>query len=338
MAVTLKDISKQVGVSISTVSRVISGDHTRPIKKETEDRIWEIVGKLGYVKGGKSRTTARGNCKIGCILNSKYEKYNDPFFSRLFTSIENELKKYDYTIDFANVYTYDELTDITTFNGIITNGKVEGLILLSEIPIETVRKFKQRMQNIVCITDMYDYMENEVDCIGIDSRKAIMDVVDYLVDKGHRDIAFFNGNYENYLNEGIRVKSYRQGLIQNGIQIKENIILKGNYDFKDGYHMMETLWDKVKVTAVIAVNDKMALGALSYLNNLDIKVPDEVAVVGFDDIDMARYSNPPLTTIHLPVEELGRMAVITYMHRKNNELGVPLTVMLPCSLVKRNTA
>ena len=346
----LKDVAKISGVAISTASRILNGDSSRTIKPETAKKVIEAAKAIGYVKSTikPARNSSKGESgKNVCIMNSIYENFSDPFFSKLLVAIKNEFRQSGLELDFA--YTYDDLSRLGSFQGLFSNNLIGSLILLCNMPSDALKKLKTKVSNIICISDLYDIINYEVDCIGYDSKEAIAQCVDFLAAKGHKDILFITGDYNNTLIQDndfgidltpppdIRKEGYIKGLERNSLKLHNSLIQIGFWDYESSYSIIENVYGKIPFSAVIAANDKMALGAMNCLIHKGLNIPQDIAVIGFDDIELAQYTNPPLTTVHVPIEELGRMAVQKVLYNKQSTTPQISKTIIPCSLTIRQS-
>lgn len=351
MAVKLGDIAKKAGVSLTTISRVINLDKNLSVSKETEEKIWKFVHELGY-KTNKSKTASESMKtskikNIGYILTRAKETFEDTFFIKIIYGIEQELIAQRHNLGFANT-AYD-LEDPVMLNNILNSG-CDGVIFIGSVPENLYNLLVSRIPSCVSI---FAIPENKpIDCITVDFEKYSYMIVDKMIQMGHTNIAFIGGaSYFHspeeteaggfYNHEG-RYCGYLKALLVNGININHNIIKDGNWDIEIAYmKMVEILDGNIKVTAVFAASDRMAIGAMRAIQERGWSIPADISLAGFDDIEISKYLNPPLTTVYYPKEEMGRIAVkllLESIHNIDNRVDdIQRTVLLPSSIVTRDS-
>jgi LacI family transcriptional regulator len=298
MAVTQREIAAKAGVSVSTVSRILNGIGTRTVSRDTEKRVWEIARSLEYVKRYPTRGSTPAKRRIACILNSYYEKYDDPFFSRIIIGIEEALEPTDMSVDLS--YDRDDLINPGRFGELMSDASIVGTIILSAPPDPVVKILGSSVPNIVCISEDYDEAGRVVDCVGYEFRSALCNLAALLTQQGRKRILYISGRRD--LGMDLRLKQFRSCMELHGVHVPDSMVFRGIWDFNSGERIIEDIGRSLEYDAVFAENDKMALGVLKALHGKGIRVPDDIAVVGFDNIAVSEYSNPPLTTIDVPKE------------------------------------
>jgi LacI family transcriptional regulator len=354
MAVKLGDIAKKAGVSLTTASRVINGDKYISVSKETEEKIWKYVDELGY-KRNKTKAPSQGNKpkrnqrvkNIGYILTRSREEFEDTFFSKIIHGIEQELLANRHNLIFA--YTATDLEDPVILNSIL-NSACDGLIFIGSIPISFYNIITSRIINCMQIFEMP--IENPINCITVDFEKYAYLIVRKMIQMGHRNIAFIGGFGYSFTSEEVgdglffnheaRMQGYLKALIDNNIDINKNIIKDAGWDIEAAYKKMaEILCSGEKITAVFCSSDRMAIGAMKAIHEKGLNIPNDISMAGFDDIEIARYLNPPLTTVSYPKEEIGRIAVkylIEYSNfTKTNDESYPRTIIFPSNIMIRDS-
>lgn len=336
MKVTLKDIAQKAGVSIATVSRVINDDKNNPVSEKTQKIVWKIVKEMGYREDNNS-TKNKLSKSIGYIINEMPDLIEHPYFSELIKGIEKGIEKYGYDISFS--YMKKDLDNMATFHKIIAEEEADGLILIADhIDKGKLEELKKRYQNIVIIGHIQ--WETNTDMIFIDGTQAVYDAVTFLVNLGHEEIGFIGGNIFDAisLQQEERYKGYEKALKQAGIPIKDIFVENGNWTIKGGYEAMKRILDSGKYpTAIFGASDLMSIGAMRVILEYDIKIPEDISIISFDNIQMAEYTHPSLTTIHIPKKELGIIGVMTLINRIEGELNLPQKIILPTKLIKRES-
>lgn len=347
MAVKLADVAERAGVSIATVSRVINGDKHMSVSKDTEERIWKCVNELGY-RSSKSKSTKSVKTRnIGYILTQAAESFSDDFFSRVIYGIEQELIKTGNNLSFASIVNDQKASD--QYNQVLSSG-CDGIIFVGEIECDLYQKLCARFNNCLAIFDIQN--EYSVDNVTLDFEKKVFEMVSRMIQYGHRRIAFIGGggffctpeklDLQSFYNYEGRLRGYLTALMVNDLPVEPEIIKDGQWRIEVAYERMSEILDIApRVTCVFAAGDKMAIGAMRAIQERGLLIPQDISLAGFDDIEIARFLTPPLSTVSYSKEELGRTAVRKLLHRIDlQEKGevLPYTkTMLPGEIVWRES-
>lgn len=334
---TLKEIAKEVGVSISTVSRVINRKGTNAASKEVQDRIWEVVRETGYVPNAAAQSLKRSDQPmsldtaphvIACLFARSPAAINDPFFTRLARSVEECAYQKNYVVKF--LFTALDLDHPGTMQ-IIMDNHVEGIVVLGRCEKKLLATIKRELKNVVCVS--LNATEDRVDqiiCDGLDIGRA---VVDYLIDLGHQNIG-----YIGEIHNEIRYNGYRSALTARNLPIQANAVVDVILSSDGGYRGAKQLFRQApEVTAIFCANDATAVGAIHALQEEGVKIPGDISVISVDNIEMAQYVSPPLTTVQIPLEEMGHMAFSNLADRITGGHRIPIRVSVPFSLVERES-
>jgi LacI family transcriptional regulator len=346
MAVKLKDVAGLAGVSMTTVSRILNADKTLSVSKETEEKVWKAVHELGYKSNkGASSSSGKGSKHtktIGYILQGTKEKFEDAFFSKIIHGIEQEIIAERLSLKFA--YTVSDLEDAVIWHNVL-HSEVDGLVFIGEIPAPYYDALVRQIPQ--CVGTFTVSEHNPVDCIAVDYEPAYK-LVRKLIHAGHTDIAFIGGSHYNkspedigegaFFNQEARFQCYLKALYESGIPIRPEMIKDGNWDIETAYRKMtEILESGSTVTAVYAAGDRMAIGAMRAIQDKGLRIPEDISIASFDDIEMAKYVNPPLTTVDYPKEEIGRLAVSVLIENmaKDGPNELPRKILLPSRIIER---
>ncbi len=344
---TLKEIAEIANVSISTVSRIINGDTKKPASKKTAARVWEIVNQLGYTPSIRSNTEIDGIDtrfkgklkKIGCICVSSKDIMNDHFFSSIVAAINKEANRIGFTVAYT-LPTYDK--NIDEIKKFTLQHLVDGIIVLGRVNNDFIEFIESNFKNVVYAgVNEFDRDFDEVIC---DSKKAMRKVVEYVVGLGHKDIGFIGDgmifNKDIMLNE-YRYKTYYQTLCENGIPVKEKYNIKTKSYVDDAYNAVSAYLKanngEELPTVYICNNDMVAIGAIKAFSDFGIKVPEEVSITGFDNVDLAKFIIPPLTTVDIDKEGLGTLSVQTLVDKISTGRNYKVKISLPFTLMQRES-
>lgn len=336
----LKDIAERVGVSISTVSRVINSKDTKAASEEVREKIWSVVRETGYtpniaarnLKLGKiNNTTIRNNDKnIACIVARSRDAIDEPFFLDLSRSIEREAFKHGYVLRYT-LSAFD-LDTSNAFNT-ISNTKVDGVLILGRFNLNLSNFIKKHYKNVVfaglnSIDLSYNY--DQVICDGY---KASIAAVKHIASLFHTNISYI-GETKNE----VRFKGFMDAMKELSLSINSKNIINTHLSTHGGYKGAQKLLDNnTHTTAILCANDITAIGALKALKENGICVPKDISIISIDDISMSQYVSPMLTTVHIPIEQLGKMACKTLIDRIERGHSIPIKLEIPFNITKRES-
>nr|WP_304220035.1 LacI family DNA-binding transcriptional regulator [Fredinandcohnia onubensis] len=334
MKVTLKDIAERVNVSVSTVSRVLNNTPTS-IDEQTRNEIFSISRELGYKKIMKPTEKNRNisEVQIGLLLNNSKNKYKDPYFSEIIYGIEQELMDQGLNIQF----TIDEQE---LQEGMLPSkfaGDNTAIIVVGPLEDLYLQKIKEQVSIIISVGGNPSI---PIDYVTLDFKKSAVNAVEYLLNLGHREIALIGAKElpESVITEESRYQGYEQALKNANIPIKEEWIKNGSFTVNGGYHAMkEILSLDHHPTALFIASDRMSYGAYRAIQEKGLTIPNDISIVSFDDLEMSPFINPPLTTVRVHKEELGRISVKLLSQRIMGEITLPLTTYLPTELIVRKS-
>lgn len=307
---TIRDVARHAGVSIATVSHVIN--HTRPVSDELKQRVQEAMTTLGYQRNPMARALrSKQSLTIGVIVPDN----TNPFFTEITRGIEDISLQNEYS-----VITCDSRGDLSreamhTRN--LRGKQVDGIIFVAAGGGEThIQQLVDREVPVVMVErDPYDL---RVDAVMISNMRGAELATQHLLDLGHRRIACITGPQRVTLRSE-RLQGFRDRLAAAGIALPDAYVVDGNFASDIGYLVARDLLAlPERPTAIFAFNDLMAMGVLLAAQEAGLRVPEDLSVVGFDDIFLAAYTVPPLTTIRLPVHEMGQMAMEMLLNRIEN--------------------
>jgi len=336
--VTIKDIAKQSNVSTATVSRILNNDQTLSVSDETRNRVMEMVKELNYKplrkkspKVEKEKETDPYN--IGIIMLN--DETIDPYFQSIRLGVENMSIQYGMNIVSTMMIGKSPITTETLEN-------LDGLIVIGDVDINDLKTVYGETKPIVAV----DYLPTgtDVDAVISDFEEATNQVINYLVELGHTEIAYLGGQgliFGIHLNQttekdDIRQKTFERVMKGKGL-LNPARVLVGEWGPTSGYSLTQELLEQPSLpTAIVVGSDPMALGVLRALHEANVKVPDEISVVSFDDIESAAFMNPRLSTVKIHGNEMGKTAVKLLQDRLEGR-KIPLKVTLPAELVIRDS-
>lgn len=327
---TIKDIAKEAGVSAATVSRVLNNDGTLAVSEETRRRIFSIAEQLQYKPSRVRRLKKEEQLsrqQIGLLLWSSLEdEHHDPYFSSIRRGIETRCEELGITI--TKVLRGRSDAEFQPMN------ELDGIIVVGSIDEQDVNELYGQGNRLVFVNHTKEL--KEYDTVKLHFEQATEAVIKHLKSLGHEAIAFIGGGDHvhrlNSLHEAVEVvelrRAYFEQILSQYGQFNEKLVFESDWSSNGGYESMKELLKLEKrPTACFIASDPMAVGALRALHEQGIKVPQDMAIVGFDDIEISAFLNPPLTTVRVHTELMGRTAVQLLLERiEGREAAVHMTI------------
>jgi len=330
---TLEDIAEKAGVSRSTVSRVINGH--KNISDGVRQRVLEVVKETGYRPNAAARTLAsQQSHMIGLVLpHSVSLLFSDPYYPQLLRGISQACNQHDYTLAFFLVSSKEDEKKILT--------RVPNKSLLDGVLIQSGHHGDQGIIGQMIDADMPQvvigrpFRSDNVSYVDVDNVRGAYYAVAHLVRLGYHRIATITGPLESTVGLDRR-EGYMQALVERGIDIHQDLIVEGDFTELSGYYAMESLL-KQQPKAVFAASDAMAIGAIRAIQDNGLDVPNDIAVIGFDDNHLSTLADVELSTIRQPVIEIGRKAVELLLDLIENGTQPPRHMILDSKLIIRAT-
>lgn len=304
MAATIKDIAKQVGVSPSVVSRALNQKYG--VKEATRKQIFKIAEEVNYYPNAAARSlVTRKTETIGILMAD----ISQPYFSQIIKGMEYVASQSGYNLLFSN--SFETLEHGQVFRKMVDAERVDGLIIVgSSIKDKNFVSLLIKREVPFTLVER-NFSDPRINCIWIDNIQGSYEATKYLIERGHRRIAHIAGNLD-YQVALDRLEGYKKALYEHEIPFSEEMVASGKFLWQDGYTAMkELLGYRPRCTAVFVANDTMAYGALQALREAEIQIPDDMAIIGFDDLDFSALTSPPLTTVRQPRYEMGMKAMET---------------------------
>lgn len=325
---TISDVATRAGVSISTVSRVING--TAPVAEETVERVRRAIRDLNFTPHTAARTLAGMKVNtVGILL----PELSSAFFAPLMLGIESVVRAHNYDL----LIHASQFTSRAGRPYPLSENNTDGLLAFTNyLDEEEMRRFQRSGFPLVLLfrTSPPDL---PIPCVRVNNEQGMEQLLHHLlVVHGCRRIAFLTGGEDNEDSQR-RLAAYRRILERHGLPFDPALVAEGNYLTDRAQEAVECwLTDGVQIDAVFAGDDQAATGVMAALQRAGVRVPEDVAVVGFDDVPFARLLNPPLTTVRAPIEQTGRIAA-ELLFRLMADEAVEKDVLLPTELVVRRS-
>ena len=324
--ISIYDIAKYINVSPATVSYVING--VNKVSDKTRKAVLEAIDELGYVIDHNARSLSTGKSHlIGLYLPLDYTSktfLQNPFYVEFIGGLQLGIKDKDYDIVIGS---YNNLMDI---NAWAKSRKLDGIIILGNYS-ETVYKNLKDLDIPIVLTDIYETYSSEFNNVRVDDEKGMYLATKHLIENNHKLIGFVGYNTSSLVDMA-RFNGYKKAMDENNLNVDFNYVYPCYATFESGYEVGEKLLNQSNVTAVVCVADTIAISIIKKFSENNKVIPDDLSIVGFDDIQMSKYVYPSLTTIKQDINEKGRRAseiiINCLVNNSNNNLIVNIDPIL----------
>jgi len=309
---TVYTVAKQAGVSIATVSRTLAG--SPKVKPATRDRVLKVIEELNFQPDPSARRLAHQKTETIALV---FPDISGPYYSSVIRGVEQAAGRYNY-----NVLIYGTHGKESSGRYLSTlTSKVDGLIILARsVDSESLKLLQREGAPFVLLCQ--PNVSIQCSTVAVDNEAGAFKAVSHLIRHGHRQIGIITGP-DNSPDNSERLKGFQKGLLEAGLSVPQEWIASGNFQYEGGRVAMSHLLETTStLTAVLAANDEMAMGAIDVALGKGLRVPEDLAVIGFDDIQMASLTRPSLTTVRQPMQLLGETAVKLLFDRFKNP-GAP---------------
>jgi DNA-binding LacI/PurR family transcriptional regulator len=335
MPITIRDVAKMAKVAPSTVSRVIA-DHPR-ISKTTKDRVRKVMAELGYHPNFNARSLVnRSTQTLGVIMPGSGDKaLQNPFFPEVIRGISSKAHENGYGLYLTTGSNEDEIYDGIV--GMIQGGRVDGIVLLySRIDDHIIEYLQGHSLPFVVIGKPFRDVE-KITHIDNDNFKAAKDATEYLIGLNHRRIGFVGGSLDLVVTVD-RLSGYEKAIRQADVPYRDDYIVHEEFLKEGGSEAVNELMSvDSPPTGLVVTDDLMALGILNTLDEMNIKVPDELSIVSFNNLLLAEISTPSLTSVSINIFQLGYGAVKALIEKIDDDDVPPKRITVPYRLVKRHS-
>ncbi|KAA3659443.1 MAG: LacI family transcriptional regulator [Chloroflexi bacterium] len=334
MPVTLKDISARVGKSVPTVSRALAGH--ADISPDTRREVQRVAREMGYEPNIAARNLQKQRTDTIALIFPMMNqlRFSDPFFSEFLSGIVEQTAVYGYTL---NISTNAAVDERDAYLKQIRSRRVDGFVVM-----RTKRQDERinllREQNIPFVSFGRVEGDNDFHFVDDDDADGIRQCVDHLVSLGHTRLGFIS-EPANFTKSFHRLQGFTEGLEAHNLALNPEMVVETNFRQRSGRIAAEQLFNlNEPPTAIVASNDLLALGAMHEAQSRGLVVGRDVSITGFDDILLAEYANPPLTTVHQPAQQLGSMVAQMLLKIIRKESIEKTQVILKPSLIVRQSS
>lgn len=322
---TIKDIASLAKVSSATVSRILNEDATLHVPSQTRKAVLEAAKKLQYQK--KKKTQPKANFTIGIVQwYTLQQEIDDPYYLTIRQGVEDFCRHHNITV----IRAFKE--DVNSMHSLQS---VQGIVCIGKFNENERTAFKNITRNIIFLDMLLEAITDS--SITMDFKQGVEDAMQYLYNLGHRKIAYLGGKEfieENKLYHDMRKDVFVDFCNHHAIDYQ---IIEDAFSRESGYMMMSECILKGNLpTAIFAASDPIAIGALRALQEHNIQVPKEISIIGFDDIQPASFTTPPLTTVFTPAYSMGEYGA-SFIYHNASVSKVPMKMVLPCTLIERES-
>ena len=329
---TIREVAKKAGVSITTVSRILNNDDSFNVSKITKEKVLKVIKQLNYERKKNKNRISQSNISVIKCFDEKIEN-EDPYFVSLKINLENMLKKKVSKVKFFDL---EEIEKLIKYNEISNFSLTDAVIFIGETSKEKLKFFKSLNENIICV-DVYD-TDNITDYIKFDMRNSVEIVLNYIFKLNHKKIRLLVGRNKVVKNlVDFREKYFKEIMVKNGLY-REEYLQIGDFSMESGYIMMkEILKLEDRPTAVFCGNDSIAMGAYKAIRENKLKIPEDISIIGFNDLKLSQYFIPPLTTIKIDTKLIAQETVNSLVELLEGKRNYHKKVFLPIELIERQS-
>jgi len=329
---TLEELAKIAGVSRSTISRVINNEPN--VREAVRERVWKVVQETGYHPNAAARSLASKRSQtLGLVIPLPVTTvFSDPFYGNVIQGVAETAAQYEYHLMLSMV---TRNTEEAFYRRALRSSILDGLVILAA-PVDDPLLSRLAEDTIPFVVVGRHPDLPSISYVDTDNIRGSRMAVEHLIRHGRRKIGTVTGPLKNCAGLD-RLEGYRNALRDAGIHVDEELIQEGDFTEASGYIGAQYLLAH-HPDAVFVASDLMATGVLRAFNEAGVRVPDDIALVGFDDAPIAALTDPPLTTVRQQVYELGTAAVELLLHLKEDDSHGPLRTILPTELVIRRSS
>jgi len=310
--ITIYDVAREAGVSMATVSRVVNGNPN--VKPATRKKVLDVIRQLGYRPNAVARGLAsKKTTTVGVVIPD----ISNTFYAELTRGIEDIATMYHYNIILSNsdLKKEKEIQLIET----LLEKQVDGLLFLGGEITDTHREIFHATPVPIVLAATRDE-KREMPYVTIDQIQASKEATSILIHEGHKQIALIGGPLTDLVNGYPRYLGYKEALAEHGLPFEEQFVRLGDYRYKSGYQTAkELLESNPEVTAIFAASDEMAVGAIHAALDLGWKIPEDLSIIGFENIPLASQVRPLLSTVGVPMYDIGAVAMRLLTKYMNDE-------------------
>lgn len=327
---TIKDVAKLAGVSTTTVSHVIN--KTRFVAEDTTKLVWDAIQQLNYSPSAVARSLKVNTTKsIGMMITTS----ETPYFAEIVHSVEEYCYQQSYSLFLCN--TQNNFQKISNHLDMLVKKRVDGILVMCSEYTQDSKDLFAHFTTLPIVVMDWGPNNSNMDVIQDNSFEGGYLATKYLIDSGHKKIGIIAGDLDKTTAK-TRYDGYVKAMEEAKLPINQNWVLEGHFEPEDGFECMNKILIQDELpTAVFCCNDVMALGAISAIGEKGLSVPEDISIIGYDDIHASRFYAPPLTTVHQSKMRLGIMAIDLLIARMTDKNKEPARIEMHPELIIRKS-
>jgi len=318
VTITIKDVAKLAGVAPSTVSRVIANSNR--ISQQTKVKVFQAMEQLGYHPNHHARSLAVKSTKcVGIIMpRSTEQAFLNPFFPEVLRGISVRANEKSFALILSTGGNEEE--QMNTVVDMVQGRRVDGVISLYSRKDDPIQEYLLKQNFPFVLVGKPESSPDQISYVDNDNVAAGRDITNHLIKLGHQEIAFIGGSLDFTVTRE-RLKGFEQAIHEHGISTNPRFIIHGEFLHEGGYQAVKKLFtiEEKAPTALVVVDDLMALGVMSALNELNIEIPKQVSIASMNNLLISRVSTPPLTSVDIGIYDLGYQAMDKLLYWIENE-------------------
>lgn len=330
MSISIYDVAKAAGVSVVTVSRVIN--HSPTVRESNRLRVQKAIEELDYKPNAAARSLARGMTgNIGVVIPA----LEDSFMLRVLSAIESTLRNKGLFVILSAISDNEPLSESNCVK-LFTEDRVDGILMLKPLKNEPyIRELKKRNFPFVLLDQ--HHLDKQLCSVTVDNRFGGYQATKKLIDGGARLIAHIKGS-PVYQSSHERYEGYLKAMTEAGLPVREELVVQGHFNLSSGYQITSSwLKEGIRPEAIFAADDNMAFGVIEALHHDGLQVPDDVAVVGYDDHPYSATLFSGITTVRQPAEDIAKCGIDLLFQIMNGKVKRNTTITLKPELIVRST-
>ncbi|MBI5928810.1 MAG: LacI family DNA-binding transcriptional regulator [Chloroflexi bacterium] len=332
---TIQDIARESGFSLGTVSQALR--NMPGVSVETRTRVHEVASALGYQRQIRISSPINQQLStVGLLMKQMTDSSLriNPFYSYVLAGTERECQRHNLSLMYANLEV-DEHNQALNWPSMLLNDRVDGILVVGAFLKDTITRIGEESNKTIVLVDAYAPLQ-KFDSVVADNLNGGYQATKYLIEQGHTHIGLVGSNPDAYPSIRERRKGYTRALKEFGIP---DTYIEDSPLTRDGVYeaTLRLLKNSPQITALFACNDEVAIAAMNAANELGLSIPDDLSIVGFDDIDLAQEITPPLTTVHVDKTLMGVLAVRHLRDRSENPERTSITTVVSTQLIIRES-
>jgi DNA-binding LacI/PurR family transcriptional regulator len=335
MVVTIKDVARAANVAPSTVSRVIANNSR--ISETTKKRVKEVMKNLRYYPNLQARSLAvKSTRTIGIIMpNSAYHAFRNPFFPEVLRGISKHAHESKYGIYLSTGSSEEEIHEEVI--SMVMGRRVDGIVLLYSRINDRTMNYLEEMGFPFTVVGRPSMNEERITFVDNDNIFITKQVTNYLIELGHKNIAFMGGNLDFVVTLD-RLNGYKQALREAGCPVRKEYFIHEKFVLEKGMDAISSLMTlDTPPTALVTQDDLIAYEMISHLEALNISVPDDISIVSFNNLSLSEHSKPPLTSIDIGTFQLGNIATQCLIEKIEHPDTLPKRITIPTKIIERKS-